>query len=62
MVSITIVYSSLKIKLAVKENINFYVAHGMIIVYLNTINRFRSNKLQANFKEIFKQVVLMFYQ
>lgn len=31
----------------------------MTIVDHNTVNRFRSNKLQESFKEIFKQVVLM---
>ncbi len=31
----------------------------MAIVDHNTVNRFRSNKLQESFKEIFKQVVLM---
>ena len=55
----TNVYSSRKIELAVRENINFMWLTGMTVVDHNTINRFRSNKLQESFKEIFKQVVLM---
>lgn len=53
------VYSSRKIELAIRENINFMWLTGMTIVDHNTINRFRSNKLKDSFKEIFKQVVLM---
>jgi transposase len=52
-------YSSRKIELAIRENINFLWLTGMTIVDHNTINRFRSNKLKDSFKEIFKQVVLM---
>jgi len=52
-------YSSRKIELAVRENINFLWLTGMTIVDHNTINRFRSNKLKDSFKDIFKQVVLM---
>lgn len=52
-------YSSRKIELAIRENINFMWLTGMTIVDHNTINRFRSNKLKDSFKEIFKQVVLM---
>lgn len=55
----TNIYSSRKIELAVRENINFMWLTGMTIVDHNTINRFRSNKLKDSFKEIFKQVVLM---
>lgn len=55
----TNIYSSRKIELAVRENINFMWLTGMTVVDHNTINRFRSNKLQESFKEIFKQVVLM---
>lgn len=55
----TNVYSSRKIELSVRENINFMWLTGMTVVDHNTINRFRSNKLQESFKEIFKQVVLM---
>ncbi len=55
----TNIYSSRKIELAIRENINFMWLTGMTIVDHNTINRFRSNKLKDSFKEIFKQVVLM---
>jgi transposase len=52
-------YSSRKIELAIRDNINFTWLTGMTIVDHNTINRFRSNKLKDSFKEIFKQVVVM---
>jgi len=55
----TNVYSSRKIEQALRENINFMWLSSMTIVDHNTVNRFRSNKLQDTFKEIFKQVVLM---
>ena len=55
----TNIYSSRKIELAVRENINFMWLTGMNIVDHNTINRFRSNKLKDSFKDIFRQVVLM---
>ncbi|MFC5683616.1 IS1182 family transposase [Flavobacterium sp. MAHUQ-51] len=53
------VYSSRKIELAIRENINFMWLTGMTVVDHNTISRFRTNKLKDSFKEIFKQVVLM---
>ncbi len=53
------VYSSRKIELAIRENINFMWLTGMSTVDHNTINRFRSDKLKDSFKEIFKQVVMM---
>jgi transposase len=55
----TNIYSSRKIELALRENINFMWLTSMTIVDHNTINRFRSDKLKESFKEIFKQVVLM---
>lgn len=55
----TNIYSSRKIEQALRENINFMWLSSMTIVDHNTVNRFRSNKLQGTFKEIFKQVVLM---
>ena len=55
----TNVYSSRKIELAVRENINFMWLTGMTVVDHNTISRFRTKKLKDSFKEIFKQVVLM---
>jgi len=45
----TNIYFSRKIKLAVIENINFMWLTRMTIVDHNTINRFRSNKLQELF-------------
>ena len=53
------IYSSRKIELAIRENINFMWLTGMSAVDHNTINRFRSDKLKDSFKEIFKQVVMM---
>ena len=53
------IYSSRKIELAIRENINFMWLTGMSTVDHNTINRFRSDKLKDSFKEIFKQVVMM---
>ncbi|MFV0187873.1 IS1182 family transposase [Empedobacter falsenii] len=53
------VYSSRKIELAIRENINFMWLTAMSTVDHNTINRFRSDKLKDSFKEIFKQVVMM---
>ena len=55
----TNVYSSRKIELALRENINFMWLTSMTIIDHNTINRFRSDKLKDSFREIFKQVVLM---
>jgi transposase len=55
----TNIYSSRKIEQALRENINFMWLSSMTIVDHNTINRFRGDKLQEVFKEIFKQVVLM---
>ncbi|MFV0232885.1 IS1182 family transposase, partial [Empedobacter falsenii] len=53
------IYSSRKIELAIRENINFMWLTAMSTVDHNTINRFRSDKLKDSFKEIFKQVVMM---
>lgn len=55
----TNIYSSRKIELALRENINFMWLSSMSVVDHNTINRFRSDKLKDSFKDIFKQVVLM---
>ncbi len=55
----TNIYSSRKIELALRENINFMWLSSMTIVDHTTINGFRSDKLKDSFKEIFKQVVLM---
>ncbi|WP_165796629.1 MULTISPECIES: transposase [unclassified Chryseobacterium] len=53
------VYSSRKIEKALRENINFMWFSHMSVVDHNTINRFRSHKLEASFKDIFSQVVLL---
>ena len=53
------IYSSRKIEKALRENINFMWLSNMSIVDHNTVNRFRSNKLEAAFKDIFSQVVLL---
>lgn len=53
------IYSSRKIEKALGENINFMWLSNMSIVDHNTINRFRTHKLEAAFKDIFSQVVLL---
>ncbi|WP_235802717.1 transposase [Vaginella massiliensis] len=53
------IYSSRKIEKALNENINFMWLSGRESIDHNTIARFRSNKLKAVFKDIFKQVVLL---
>ena len=52
-------HSSRKIEKALRENINFMWLSNMSIVDHNTVNRFRGNKLEAAFKDIFSQVVLL---
>ena len=53
------IYSSREIEKALNENINFMWLSGRESIDHNTIARFRSNKLKAVFKDIFKQVVLL---
>ena len=53
------IYSSRKIEKALRENINFMWLSNMSIVDHNTVNRFRAHKLEAAFKDIFSQVVLL---
>ena len=53
------IYSSRKIEKALRENINFMWLSNMSIVDHNTVNRFRTHKLEAAFKNIFSQVVLL---
>lgn len=55
------VYSSRRIELLLKENINYMWLTTMQKPDHNTINRFRSKRLESSIKEIFKQVVLMFH-
>lgn len=52
-------YSSRRIEKLVRENINFMWLSGMQRVDHNTIARFRSQRLQSAFKDIFRQVVLL---
>ena len=53
------IYSSRKIEKALRENINFMWLSNMSIVDHNTVSRFRTHKLQAAFKDIFSQVVML---
>ncbi|MBW1618974.1 transposase, partial [Empedobacter falsenii] len=53
------IYSSRKIEKALRENINFMWLSNLSIVDHNTVNRFRTHKLEAAFKNIFSQVVLL---
>lgn len=53
------IYSSRKIEKAMRENINFMWLSGRQVADHNTIARFRSEKLKAAFKDVFKQVVLL---
>lgn len=53
------IYSSRKIEKALRENILFMWLSNMSIVDHNTIARFRSQRLQTAFKDIFTQVVLL---
>ncbi len=52
-------YSTRKIEQAMRENVNFMWLADMQVADHNTIARFRVNKLQKAFKDIFKQVVLL---
>ena len=53
------IYSSRKIETALKENIHFMWLSGMQFPDHNTINDFRSKRLEGQFKSIFTQVVLL---
>ena len=53
------VYSSRKVEQALKENIHFMWLSGMQFPDHNTINDFRSKRLEGHFKSIFTQVVLL---
>lgn len=52
-------YSSRRIEKLICENINFMWLSAMQRVDHNTIARFRSQRLQSAFKDIFRQVVLL---
>lgn len=53
------IYSSRKIEKAMRENVLFMWLSNMNIADHNTIARFRSQKLQTSFKDIFMQVILL---
>jgi len=53
------IYSSRKLEDAVRENIHFMWLAGMNTPDHHTINRFRSERLKENIKELFSQVVLL---
>ncbi|WP_406845617.1 IS1182 family transposase [Flavobacterium soyae] len=53
------IYSSRKLEQALKENIHFMWLSGMSQPDHNTINRFRSQRLNGQIKEIFTQIVLL---
>lgn len=53
------IYSSRKLEQSLKENINFMWLSGMSQPDHNTINRFRSQRLNGQIKEIFTQIVLL---
>lgn len=53
------VYSSRKIESNLKENIHYMWLSGMNTPDHNTINRFRSERLEKSLREIFTQVVLL---
>lgn len=53
------IYSSRKIEAALKENIHFMWLAAMNKPDHNTINRFRTDKLQGVLKKVFSQVVML---
>lgn len=53
------IYSSRKIESAVKENIHYMWLSGMQRPDHNSINRFRSDKLNAVIKDLFSKIVIM---
>lgn len=53
------IFSSRKLEEAVKQNIHFMWMSGMTKPDHNTINRFRSDRLKDEIKQIFTQVVLL---
>ena len=53
------IYSSRKMEKALRENINFMWLSNMSIVDHNTVNRFRTHKLEVAIKDIFSQMVLL---
>ncbi|MDA8685844.1 transposase [Robiginitalea sp.] len=53
-------YLSRKVEKAMRENITFMWLSAMQVADHNAIARFRSERLKGFFKDIFKQVVLLF--
>ena len=53
------IYSSRKLEAAVQQNIHFMWLSGMSRPDHNTINRFRSERLKGELKNIFSQIVLL---
>lgn len=53
------IYSSRKLEEAVEQNIHFMWLAGMTKPDHNTINRFRSERLKNQIKQIFSQIVLL---
>jgi transposase len=56
---ITNTYSSRKIEMACKENVHFMWLSAMSFPDHNTINRFRSDRLEKHLRTIFNQIVLL---
>lgn len=56
---LTNIFSSRKMEQAVKENVHFMWLSGMTRPDHNTINRFRTQRLKNEIREIFTQVVLL---
>lgn len=56
---LTNVYSSRKIETALRESIPFMWLAGMATPDHNTINRFRTNRVQNALEHIFKEIVLL---
>lgn len=56
------IYTSRRIEAAIKENIHFMWLAGMQRPDHNTINRFRSDRLNHVIKNVFSQVVLLFVE
>lgn len=59
---LTNIFSSRKMERAIKENVQFMWLAGMTRPDHNTINRFRTQRLKNEIREIFTQVVLLLEQ
>ena len=56
------IYSSRKMEAALQENIHFMWLSGMNTPDHNTLNRFRTDKLQGVLEQVFTQVVIMLHE